>query len=83
MTTTLSGRLKLYDAERDHALFVTIALVRDADGTGLVVRPDDARDLEATRLGDGPTVPLPPDVMEAIVTALRTADGPEPERERA
>ncbi len=76
MTTTLSGRLKLYDAEHDQELFVTIALVRDADGTGLVVRPDDARDLEATRLGDGTTVPLPPGVMVAIVTAIRITGDP-------
>ncbi len=76
MGNTITGQLKLSDAERDHELFVTIALVRDADGTGLVVRPDDARDLAATRRGDGPTVPLPLGMMEAIVTAIRVAGDP-------
>jgi len=78
VNNTISGRLKLYDAKRERARFVTIALVRGPDGAGLVIRPDDATDLAATRLGDGPYVPLAPDVMAAIVTALGAADGSEP-----
>lgn len=75
MNETITGRLMLYDPERDHEFFVTIAMVRAPDGAGLVIRPDDAPDLAATRLGDGPTVPLAPDVMAAIVAALRDAGG--------
>lgn len=76
MNNTISGRLKLYDVERERALLVTIALVRCAEAAGLVIRPDNASDPAATRLGDGPTVPLAPHVVAEIVEALRAANGP-------